>query len=442
MWRFPHKNKSQRKDFMLKKLKLLFTLVAILVGVSFFGDAIPLYYQELFYAISIFLKQVLLFAIPFVIFSYIFHSLTSQGEGALAFIGKLVVLVYCSNLIAIMMSYGVSSFSLEHWGINLDISGGSDIPALEPLFNFFIPKIIPNEWALIGGFIAGVIFSLYRHPIGHKASHYCNTIANIFLRKLFIPLLPLFIFGFVVKLKHDEMLEQVITMYGPVFLIVISMQVCYLTFLYLLGAGFSLKKFFYYLRNVATPGVTAFSAMSSVAAMPLSVVAAEQNTKDSNLAKLIIPSTVNIHTIGSAIGMTTLMLITSLVYTGAVPELSVFIKFALFWALAKFAVAAVPGGAVIVAAPLMEQYLGFSGEMIGLITVAYMFFDPFGTTTNVLGNGAFAILFSKLNAFIGGKHKVTEEEVEEALEPEAYLEDEEGHDLPEGAAVCHEESNS
>jgi Na+/H+-dicarboxylate symporter len=172
--------------------------------------------------------------------------------------------------------------------------------------------------------------------------------------------------------------------------------------------------------------------MSSVAALPLSIVAAEQNIKDSNLAKLLMPSTVNIHTIGSAIGMTTLMLTTSVAFTGSIPDLNTFIVFALFWSLAKFAVAAVPGGAVIVAAPLMAKYLGFSGDMIGLLTVAYMFFDPFGTATNVLGNGAFAIIFSKMSAFFKGEHKVTEVEIEEALEPEAYTEDEAGHELPVG----------
>lgn len=417
---------------LLKKLKLLITLVAILLGVSFFGDNIPLYYQELFYGISIFLKQVLLFTIPFVIFSYIFFSLTSQGEGALAFIAKLIVLVYCSNLTAIMLSYGVSSFALGKLAFTLDIEGNSTITALTPLFNLGVPQILPNEAALIAGFLSGIVFSLYRNPKALRFAHYCNVGANIFLRRMFIPVLPLFIFGFVVKLKHDEMLEQVITMYGPIFGVVVGLQITYLTFLYLVGAGFSPSRFFYYLRNVTPPGVTAFSAMSSVAALPLSIVAAEQNIKDSNLAKLLMPSTVNIHTIGSAIGMTTLMLTTSMAFTGVMPDLQMFVTFALLWALAKFAVAAVPGGAVIVAAPLMAQYLGFTGDMIGLITVAYVFFDPFGTATNVLGNGAFAIIFSKINAFFAGEHKVTEVEIEEALEPEAYTEDEEGHNLPKG----------
>ena len=39
--------------------------------------------------------------------------------------------------------------------------------------------------------------------------------------------------------------------------------------------------------------------------------------------------------------------------------------------------------------------------MVGLLAAIYVLFDPFGTATNVSGNGAFAIYFAKLCNFIG-----------------------------------------
>ena len=76
-----------------------------------------------------------------------------------------------------------------------------------------------------------------------------------------------------------------------------------------------------------------------------------------------------------------------------------FVIFAFFYALSKFAVAAVPGGVLLIVALLLEKYLAFSSEMIGVITVVYLLFDPFGTATNVTGNGGFTIGFTRIFNF-------------------------------------------
>lgn len=51
--------------------------------------------------------------------------------------------------------------------------------------------------------------------------------------------------------------------------------------------------------------------------------------------------------------------------------------------------------------PILQSLMGFSDEMLGLITAVYMIFDPFGTAMNVSGNGAFAIVFSRLCQRLG-----------------------------------------
>ena len=61
-----------------------------------------------------------------------------------------------------------------------------------------------------------------------------------------------------------------------------------------------------------------------------------------------------------------------------------------------FTVAAVPGATIIVMTPLIEQLLGFNAEMVGLATALYILYDAFGTMMNVLGNGAFAVLFNRV----------------------------------------------
>jgi Na+/H+-dicarboxylate symporter len=381
---------------ILKKLRLLLILLGIFAFVAVFGDQVSPDIKSFFYAVSLSLKQILLFFIPFVIFSLVFYALTSLKGGVFSFITKLVSCVYASNFIAILMAYLVSSNILGHIQKPMEKAAAGSFNALAPMWSFKLPELISNEIALIAGFACGIIFSLFPMPAAQKAAQVCNNAANFFLKRMFIPVLPLFILGLVFKLQNDQLLSHAVSICGPVFLLIVGLQTTYMLFLYFVAAGFSPSRWMEYLKNIFPASLTAFSSMSSIAAMPVTLISTEQNLKSSSLSRLLIPATVNIHTLGSAIGLTTLAVATSLAFNGVMPDFSTFLHYAVFYAFAKFSVAAVPGGAVAVAMPLMEKYLGFTPEMTGLITVFYMMFDPFGTATNVTGNGAFAILFKKI----------------------------------------------
>ena len=68
-----------------------------------------------------------------------------------------------------------------------------------------------------------------------------------------------------------------------------------------------------------------------------------------------------------------------------------YLIFACYFVMAKFSVAAVPGGGILVMLPILERYLGFDATMLSLITALYILFDPIITCANVLGNGGFAM---------------------------------------------------
>lgn len=192
------------------------------------------------------------------------------------------------------------------------------------------------------------------------------------------------------------MLGKALKTYAPVFLIVVGTQMSYVLWLYMIASKFSLPTFWRYIKNVLPATITGFSTISSAATMPLLILCTEKNLPNPDVADMIIPATINTHTIGSAIGITILSLSTLLAFGHELPTFLEFFEFGMVYALAKFAVAAVPGGAIIVVTPLLETYLHFSTEMVGLVTAFYMLFDPFGTATNVTGNGFFPIAFSKL----------------------------------------------
>ena len=79
-----------------------------------------------------------------------------------------------------------------------------------------------------------------------------------------------------------------------------------------------------------------------------------------------------------------------------VPTAIEFLPFALAFVLAKFSVAAIPGGGILVMLPLLESYFAFTPEMASLITAFYILFDPLITAANITGNGALSLILHRL----------------------------------------------
>lgn len=378
-----------------KKIKILIILLATLILPIVFGSQIPVEVKSICYALSLSIKTVLEFVLPFIIFSFIFYCLSNLQKGALFFVFLLITCVFISNFTALMVGY-----SSGYIGLNLlHFTATAVNPSLQlsPAWYFHLTKLISNDIALLWGFSIGIFFSIMPNTTAKKVAIKLNWLANTFLKKIFIPILPIFILGFIFKLEHEHLLTISLTLYGPILILIIITQWLYICSWYLIASQFSMKQFCSYFKNVLPASLTGFSTISSAAAMPVLLLATEKNMHDPDQAKMLVPAIINIHTIGSAIGIPILSLATLITFGMPMPSMSVFIIFALYTALAKYAVAGVPGGVIIVVAPLLEAHLGFTSDMIGLITAIYLICDPFGTTANVTANGIFPILFTKLH---------------------------------------------
>lgn len=385
---------------LLKKLKLPILLLVILIVPIFMGSYIPVSVKSVSYALSLSMKSILEYLLPFIIFSFVFSCLSNLQKGALFFVFLLVTCVFISNFSALMLGYtsGYIGLNLFHF----TATPMSAMPQLIPAWQFHLTKLVSNDIALLFGFTVGTFFSIVPNDGAKKLAGYLNKIANSFLKKVFIPLLPLFVLGFIFKLEHEQILSTSLSLYGPILLLIVVSQWAYLIFWYLVASQFNIKKFLFYIKNVLPASLVGFSTISSAAAMPVLLVSTEKNLDNPEQAKILVPAIINIHTIGSAIAIPILSLATIVNFGLPLPSVSTFVVFALYTALAKFAVAAVPGGVIIVVAPILEAHLGFSSDMIGLITAVYLICDPFGTVGNVTANGVFPIMFSKLHTKLSG----------------------------------------
>lgn len=377
------------------KFRMLLLLLLIMILPAFVGDYIPIEVKMGFLAFSITVKDMIVFLLPFMVFSFLFSSLISFGNKAIVFIIMLLVMVACSNFIAIITGYSIAASILPHLDFQITklVSGEE---ALKPLFYIKIPKLLSNEPAIVAGILLGVTFAIRRNSKVEKAAKMMSQTSLNFLKRFFIPILPIFILGFIFKLEHDKVLGQLFGVYGPVVVIIISTQIIYLFHYYLLAAAYNPRKAISYIKNIVPAALTGFSTISSAATMPVTISCTEKNLPNPSFARVIVPATANIHTIGSALGITIFSVASLVAFGMGVPSFMSFLIFAFYYTMAKYAVAGIPGGVILIVTPLLQAHLGFTDEMVGLISAVYLLLDPFGTATNVSGNGAFAILFNKV----------------------------------------------
>jgi hypothetical protein len=384
---------------VVKFLKLLIQnlsvqLLLVVLSVYLWGDFLNEPLKAGFYSISLSLKAILLFVLPVIIFSCLFSCMLAFKDRAFTLILLLFAALSISNFASTFIAYFAGTQVLCLIQLQpQQVLESSQYP-LFPLWNWMFPKL-PNEYALILGFICGGISSFYRYPVVDIVANKLKQFVTFFLQKLFIPLLPLFACGFIIKMQHDRSLEQILQSYTSILAVIVIVYLLYLGVLYSVACGFRIGKGSYYIRNMIPASFMGFSTMSSMAALPLTLRAAELNTQNPLLARAVIPTTVNIHLIGDSIGIPIMAMAILLTFGYELPPLDQYFIFAVFFAVSKFAVAAVPGGGILVMIPILESYLGFNHEMSILITALYILFDPVITATNVAGNSVFAILFAK-----------------------------------------------
>lgn len=393
---------------MFRKMPLL--LIAIIALIFTLDEFIPLSLKTVLYALSLSIKSLIIFVLPFVIFMLLFKTLSQLASNATRMILLILAGVVCSNFISTMISYQVGS---AIYNMDLSITIPNETGGLLAAWSFSFPKLIANDHAMFSGLILGLLFSFYWPSAAEKISKRFDVIVNVLLRGI-IYLIPLFIAGFAVKLIHDRVLEHIVRDYAYIFVLIALALIGYIALIYLVATGFNLSRFGRSLKNMLPAAIAGFGSMSSAATMPLTIVGAEKNSTNLNLTRLVIPTTVNVHLIGDCFAIPIFAFAVLKNFGMPEPTFFVYLMFAFYFVMAKFSVAAIPGGGIIVMLPILESQLGFTAEMASLITALYILFDPVITCANVCGNGGFSMLINRLQqlTFPSSKEVVDKEVVE------------------------------
>ncbi len=366
--------------------KMPFILAAVILSVILFGSFLPLTIQETLYAISLSIKTIIVFLLPVIIFGLLFKAAVMLSGRATAMIGMILLLACCSSYFAAFLSHfiGIGIYHLD-----LSMITPQTSTTLEPLWTFDLPSIIANDKAMLGGIILGIALSKFHYPSANRLAVQLERFIGYFL-KFFVYLIPFFVAGFVMKLKYDGVVGILVKDYAVIFLCVALAQFTYILLAYFILSGAKFKAFLQSIKNMLPAGISGFSTMSSAATMPLTLLGVEKNTKYPELARSVVPATVNIHLIGDCFALPIFAYAILKGFGMPEPTLMAYLIFTFYFVLAKFSVAGVPGGGVFVLLPVLQAHLGFSSNMLLMITTIYILFDPVITCANVMGNGAFA----------------------------------------------------
>jgi Na+/H+-dicarboxylate symporter len=385
---------------LLSKLKenLPAQIILMILFIFFAGEFLPIELKRLFLTFSIFIKDCLTLALPYIIFSYIFSTLVSLRSGAVLFIGTLLLGVISLTALGLHTSFFLSGLLTEISGLKtVAIDHSKD---LLPLWTLPVPdflhSVLKNEYGLFGGVVGGLLLGYFK---ADRLSFVCDKLkagASFFLDKLFVPVVPLFIFGFLIRMQHEGLLQYVISQYGPVYILIFTIQMAYMMGLLGVAASFNPKQWLVYFKNLLTPMATGVSTMSSAAAMPLSIKAAEANTGSYKIAASVIPATSNFNLLGDAICIPLMLIATMITFGHGIPSYETFGHYIFLYLGYMFTIAAVPGGTMLIMANVARGALGFTDEMASLALALYILYDAIGTTMNIVGNGAFVIIYNKL----------------------------------------------
>lgn len=375
---------------MFRKMPVI--LLGMIAIIMCLNGWIPLEIKQGIYALSLSVKSFIIFILPALIFMLLFKTLSQLSKQATAMLLFILVAVCLSNFLSTMVSYQVGS-ALYH--LNLSIGLPESSVGLTPLWVFALPKVISNDKAMLAGMVLGLTVALFKPSLAGRVSTYFEKIIAVVLKALTY-VIPVFVCGFMIKLVHDKMIKSIFLEYSLIFTLVALSAFAYIACVYFICNRFNFSKVLSSIKNMLPASIAGFSSMSSAAALPLTMIGVEKNVEDPSVVRLAIPVTVNTHLIGDCFAIPIFAFAVMNNFGIAEPSFFSYVVFAVYFVIAKFSVAAIPGGGIIVMLPILESQFGFTSEMSLLITALYVLFDPVITSANIMGNGGFALTVDKL----------------------------------------------
>lgn len=370
--------------------------VLLLLALYFsFAHQLPLGIHQTLYTISIFIKDLLMWMLPLTVGFFIAHAIGSFKRQAPLFIISLILFEALSNFSSVWYSFVGGNLAIEYLPplklttSNFDFSALWRLPISRPLW------WTADKGALFG-LVLGIIAALTTRPGIQHFIEQGKAKAEWVLTKLFSRVIPIFVLGFVARMYQMNLFHDILLPYSTLLMWLVTLLALYILSLFILGSNWSLGDIVHSIKNLLPAGSLAFTSGCSISTMPWTIEGTAKNLQNGDFAKAVIPATTNIQQIGDCITNSFLCFLIYHHFFGHPPDLFTWATFSVAFIIARFATAAVLGGAIFIMLPIYESYLSFNAEMIAIILAFNVILDPLVTCCNVVANGALCRIYERV----------------------------------------------
>ena len=384
----------------MKRIKmslLLKIVIAILLGIGcsyFFPEALA----RVFVTFNSLFGNFLNFIIPLLILGLVAPGIAELGKGAGKMLGVTTLLAYGSTVLAGYFSYGVCNFTYPFILERGSFASSEALTAaegLEPYFVIDMPPVFGVMSALILSFVLGLALASVKGNVFRTMLNEFREVIMLVIRKVIIPLLPLYIFGIFLKMGVEGTVMMIIGLFLKVIVVIFILHVVLLLLQFCIAGGIARKNPFRCLKNMLPAYMTALGTQSSAATIPVTLAQAKKNGVRAEVADFVIPLCGTIHLSGSTLKIVACAFAISFM-TGMPVNIGLYTEFIFMLGIAMVAAPGVPGGAIMASIGIIGSILGFDEDMQGLMIALYIAMDSFGTACNVTGDGAIALIVDRI----------------------------------------------
>ncbi|EQK45415.1 dicarboxylate symporter family protein [[Clostridium] bifermentans ATCC 19299] len=394
--------------------KLFDSLIFKLILAVFLGLLIGLYSPKSFMNVIVTLKyilgQVIFFAVPLIIIGFIAPSIAKLKSNASKLLGYAITFAYISSIGAATFSAIFGYMLIPKLSIQSTTDTLRELPAL--IFQLDIPQIMPVMSALFLSIILGLATAWTKADLFEKLLDQFQDIVLSLVKKIVIPLLPIFIATTFATLAYEGSITNQLPVFIKVIIIVLIGHFIWLAFLYALSGFMSGKNPMEVLKHYGLAYLTAVGSMSSAATLPVSIECAKKSkVLRKDILNFSIPLFSNIHLCGSVLTEVFFVMVVSQILYGKLPDVSSMILFIVLLGIFAIGAPGVPGGTVMASLGLITSVLGFNETGTALILTIFALQDSFGTACNVTADGALTLMLTG----VANKKNIKEESEEKSI---------------------------
>ena len=386
---------EKKRAYMVGLLPKVLIAIALGIGASFI---FPDWATRIFLTFNSIFSNFLGLFVPLMIIGLIVPGIFQLGKGAGKLLLITVAIAYFSTILSGFFSYATCSLTFEKMlGSSAKTLGQMDMSgSLQPYFTIVMPSFISVTTALVVSFVMGLALIYVEGGTLRSAFVEFQDVIVSVIKKVIMPLLPLFIFGIFLQMGAEGKVAPVLGMFIKIIVVIFAMHITFLIFQFCVAGAIARKNPFKALWNMLPAYVTALGTQSSAATIPVTRVQCLKNGVSEEVANFTVPLCATVHLSCSILKIVACAYAISLAM-GMDTSLAAYAGFIMMLGITMVAAPGVPGGAIMAALGLLESMLGFDASMQGLMIALYIAMDSFGTAGNVTGDGAIALIMDKIS---------------------------------------------